>query len=122
MKDLWQEFKGDFNSMTDEEIEEQVREATDKLSEAEAWLEAVQSWKEAGKPRSSKTQRQIDEIYEMVGDHFIEQGSGRICTIQGPVLLGSSWRVGIIYLYNSDRTALVMEYPQFLEAFQKVKP
>ena len=51
MEDLWKEYAGDFNSMTDEEIEEEVASEQEKLNEAESWLEAVASWKAAGSPR-----------------------------------------------------------------------
>lgn len=47
----WEQYRGDFNSMTDEEIEREVEAEQNKLDEAESWLEAVASWKEAGKPR-----------------------------------------------------------------------
>jgi hypothetical protein len=45
MSELWLEYKSDFDSMTDAEV--QI-----KLDEAESWLEAVASWEAAGKPRN----------------------------------------------------------------------
>lgn len=53
MENAWKEYAGDFNSMTDEEIEAEVASAQERLDEAESWLEAVASWKAAGKPRNS---------------------------------------------------------------------
>lgn len=53
MNKAWEDFKGDFNSMTDEEIEYEVRVSQQMIDEHEAWLEAVASWKAAGKPRKS---------------------------------------------------------------------
>jgi len=50
---VWEQYAGDFNSMTDEEVEREVRTAENDLDEAESWLEAVASWKAAGKPRKS---------------------------------------------------------------------
>lgn len=47
----WEKFRGDFNALTDEEIEEEVAQEQEKLAEAEEWLEAVVAWKKAGKPR-----------------------------------------------------------------------
>ena len=51
MESAWKEYAGDFNSMTDKEIEAEVASAQEKLHEEESWLEAVASWKAAGKPR-----------------------------------------------------------------------
>lgn len=48
---IWKSFSGDFNSCTDEEIEQECQDAMTRLDEAEAWLEAVEDWKLAGKPR-----------------------------------------------------------------------
>lgn len=47
MNDAW----NDFSNMTDEEIEFESRHARDQLDEAENWLEAVESWEKAGRPR-----------------------------------------------------------------------
>jgi hypothetical protein len=52
MTDLWKQFAGDFNSMTDEEIDHEANYCRDQIEENEAWLEAVASWEAAGKPRS----------------------------------------------------------------------
>jgi nitrogen fixation/metabolism regulation signal transduction histidine kinase len=51
MNDIWKEYAGDFNSMTDAEIQEEVDDERQKLDEAESWLEAVASWIAAGRPR-----------------------------------------------------------------------
>lgn len=51
LSNAWKEYEGDFNSLTDEEVEREVRKAENDLDEAESWLEAVASWKAAGKPR-----------------------------------------------------------------------
>ena len=50
-KDSWKAFEGDFNALSDNEIEQEVSIAQNKIEEAEEWLEAVSSWKAAGKPR-----------------------------------------------------------------------
>lgn len=47
----WKQYAGDFNAMTDGEIEEESQRARDEMAEHESWLEAVASWKAAGKPR-----------------------------------------------------------------------
>lgn len=52
MNDAWKKYKGDFNSLSDKEIEFEVRRAHDEIDRAEEWLEAVASWEAAGKPRS----------------------------------------------------------------------
>lgn len=54
--DAWYKFRGDFNSLTDEEVEREVDDAERELEKAEEWLEAVASWKAAGKPRSNPPQ------------------------------------------------------------------
>ena len=53
MDDLWKEFEADFNSLTDEEIERETDDAQSVIDEQTAWVEAVASWKAAGKPRST---------------------------------------------------------------------
>lgn len=53
MNEAWRQYQADFNSMTDEEIAREVSAEQQKLDEAESWLEAVVSWEEAGKPRTS---------------------------------------------------------------------
>jgi hypothetical protein len=50
----WKQYEGDFNAMTDEEVEQETNRCLNELAELEDWLEAVASWKQAGKPRSSK--------------------------------------------------------------------
>lgn len=47
----WEKYKGDFNCMTDEQIENSAKEYQEKIDDAEEWLEAIASWKAAGKPR-----------------------------------------------------------------------
>jgi hypothetical protein len=51
--DTWKEYAGDFNSMTDEEVERERQRAQDEVDEHESWLEAVASWEAAGKPRKA---------------------------------------------------------------------
>ena len=51
MNEHWKNYRGDFNSMTDEEIEWELQLALDKVNEEEDWIDAVASWKAAGKPR-----------------------------------------------------------------------
>lgn len=53
MKDAWKRYEGDFNSLTDEQIESECGDAEESLAEAEDWLEAVASWEAAGKPRKA---------------------------------------------------------------------
>lgn len=54
MFEPWRSYAADFNSMTDDQVEEETRRAEDALNKAEEWLEAVAAWKAAGKPRSSE--------------------------------------------------------------------
>lgn len=49
----WSKFQGDFNAMTDAEIEVVTLEEQAKVDEAEEWFEAVAAWKSAGKPRAA---------------------------------------------------------------------
>jgi hypothetical protein len=51
MNEAWKRFEGDFNCMTDEEVEEVSAGEQEALERAEEWLEAVASWKSAGRPR-----------------------------------------------------------------------
>lgn len=51
MENIWQNFKNDFNSMTDEEVEEEIKDLQDTVDHALEWLDAAYSWKKAGKPR-----------------------------------------------------------------------
>jgi len=51
MNDAWKEYEADFSYMTDEEIEQEYQIAVRDMEEAESWIEAVDSWKAAGKPR-----------------------------------------------------------------------
>lgn len=48
----WEDYKGDFNNMTDAEIETECEISRDIVSEHESWLEAVAAWEAAGRPRS----------------------------------------------------------------------
>jgi hypothetical protein len=48
----WRKYQADFNAMTDAEIEEERARAQDLLDEQEDWLDALASWKAAGKPRT----------------------------------------------------------------------
>lgn len=47
----WERYRGDFNAMTDEEIEKESEQSRNLIDENEDWLEAVASWERAGKPR-----------------------------------------------------------------------
>lgn len=51
MENVWKEYEGDFNSMTDEEIEAELTVSQNYVDEHTSWIEAVASWKAAGKPR-----------------------------------------------------------------------
>lgn len=55
MIEAWKEYAADFNALTDEEIEREVHHAEYELDRAESWLEAVASWKAAGKPRKARS-------------------------------------------------------------------
>lgn len=52
--DAWKEYEGDFNAMSDEEVEQELNRALEEISEQESWVEAVASWKAAGCPRTKK--------------------------------------------------------------------
>jgi hypothetical protein len=54
MDSAWKRYEGDLNAMSDEDIEIETRRAEDMLAEAEDWLEAVASWKAAGRPRAGR--------------------------------------------------------------------
>jgi hypothetical protein len=54
MRNAWKEYEGDFNAMTDEEIERETSAAQKLIDENTSWVEAVYSWKAAGKPRSDE--------------------------------------------------------------------
>lgn len=54
MSEAWKQYENDFNSMTDEEIEEERQMAQNVVDEHEGWLEAVASWEAAGKPRRTE--------------------------------------------------------------------
>lgn len=53
MTDAWKEYAADFRNMTDAEIERESDRARREVEEHENWLEAVASWKAAGKPRAA---------------------------------------------------------------------
>ena len=50
--EVWRKYAGDFNICTDQEIESEVKISQDLIDEHEPFLEAVVSWKLAGKPRN----------------------------------------------------------------------
>lgn len=54
MNDAWRQYRGDFNAMTDEEIDREYNICLETIAENETWIEAVESWKAAGKPRNKK--------------------------------------------------------------------
>lgn len=54
MTEAWKEYEGDFNSLSDDEVEQELEKALREMEEAESWIEAVTSWKAAGKPRDKK--------------------------------------------------------------------
>lgn len=53
MTEAWKQYQGDFNAMTDQEIESECETCRSQLDEAESWLEAVVAWEAAGRPRDS---------------------------------------------------------------------
>lgn len=50
--EAWREYAADFTGMTDAEIEAECQIEENNLEQAEKWLDAVASWKAAGKPRN----------------------------------------------------------------------
>lgn len=48
----WRDYAGDFNAMSDIEIERESARAMALIEEEESWLEAVASWEKAGRPRN----------------------------------------------------------------------
>ena len=58
MTDAWKEYAADFRNMTDAEIERESDRARREVEEHENWLEAVASWKAAGKPRTALGKKQ----------------------------------------------------------------
>lgn len=52
MENIWKEYEADFNAMTDEEIEFETNCSQNLIDEHTSWVEAVASWKAAGKPRT----------------------------------------------------------------------
>jgi len=61
MKDNWMQYATDFSVMTDKEIERECEVCMNAIAEAEEWLEAVQSWKDAGKPRDATVMCFVNE-------------------------------------------------------------
>lgn len=51
VNEAWKQYAGDFNAMTDQEIETERKQAQELIDENKSWTEAVASWKSAGKPR-----------------------------------------------------------------------
>ena len=51
MSEAWKQYVTDFDAMSDAEISQECEAERRKLDEAESWLEAVESWEAAGKPR-----------------------------------------------------------------------
>jgi len=54
MTELWRQYNADFTAMSDAEIEAECDSCRDIIAESESWLEAVQSWICAGRPRTIK--------------------------------------------------------------------
>jgi len=53
LDERWKRYAADFNAMTDAEIEDECESERRKVEEAEDWLDAVASWKKAGRPRTN---------------------------------------------------------------------
>ena len=49
----WKEYASDFNAMTDDQIKRETEHSQNMVDEHEAWLEAVASWEQAGRPRNA---------------------------------------------------------------------
>lgn len=64
MKDLWERYSGDFNAMSDSEIEREAAASQEVVDRETAFVEAVASWKRAGKPRSGGVPDAQADIYE----------------------------------------------------------
>ena len=54
MNNIWKQYAGDFNAMTDEEIDNESSSSQDLVDEHTEWIEAVASWVAAGKPRNKE--------------------------------------------------------------------
>lgn len=54
MDEQWKRYAADFNNMTDDQVEDEKREAQDRIDREEEWLEAVAAWEAAGKPRGEQ--------------------------------------------------------------------
>lgn len=52
--EAWREYAADFDGMADEEIEREYQAALTLIDEQESWVEAVTSWRAAGRPRSGE--------------------------------------------------------------------
>lgn len=48
----WMSYAADFNAMTDDEIAAEESSAQALVDEQQDWLDAVASWRAAGKPRT----------------------------------------------------------------------
>jgi len=55
INDVWKKFQGDFNAMTDTQIDWETKRAQDVVDEQEEWLEAVAAWTSAGRPRAERS-------------------------------------------------------------------
>lgn len=51
----WAKYQNDFDAMSDAEVDAETRHTETQASEAEEWLEAVEAWNAAGRPRRSKS-------------------------------------------------------------------
>ncbi len=51
MTEAWKRYAADFKAMSDDEIERECESSRNLIDENENWLEAVESWKAAGRPR-----------------------------------------------------------------------
>ena len=49
----WEQYKADFNAMSDEEIASEVEQSQALVDENQDWIDAVAAWKAAGRPRDN---------------------------------------------------------------------
>jgi hypothetical protein len=49
---MWMRYSQDFDLMTDDEINKHTEHCIEDKHDAECWLDAVQSWEAAGRPRN----------------------------------------------------------------------
>lgn len=77
--DAWERFLGDFRSMDDDQIDRAVAEAQTLIDREEEWIEAVASWKAAGKPRRPKVPPPIIHSGDDDATDMVVTFNGKVC-------------------------------------------